>query len=55
MIPVIMNLVDAPWNDHVQNDRGKETKVVTYDIQDFRKNSNVTPVEDTGTLDPMQH
>ena len=50
-----MNLVDAPWDDPIQDDRGKETKFVTYDIQDFQKNLDVTPVEDIDTLDLMKH
>ena len=49
--PVITNLVDAPWDDPIQDGIGKATKVVTYDIQDLQKNSNVTPVKDTDTLD----
>ena len=48
---VITNLVDALWDDPIQDGRGKATKVVTYDIQDFQKNSDVTPVKDTDTLD----
>ena len=50
-----MNLIDAPWDDPIQDDRGKETKVVTYDIQDYQKNSDVTPVKDTDTLDQWEH
>ena len=29
---VIMNLVVSPWGDPIQDDRGKETKFMTYDI-----------------------
>ena len=32
---VITNLVVAPWGDPIQDGRGKETKVATYDIQDL--------------------
>ena len=49
-----MNLVVAPWDDPIQDNRGKETKAATYDIQDFRKNSDVTPVKDIGTSDPVK-
>ena len=48
---VITNLVDAPWGDPIQEGKGKASKVMTYDIQDFWKNSNVTPVRDIGTSD----
>ena len=54
-IHVIVNLVVAPWDDPIQDDRGKAAKVMTYDIQDFRKNSDVTPFKDTGTLDQWEH
>ena len=47
-----MNLVVSPWGDPIQDGKRKETKVVTYNIQDFWKNSDVTPVKDTNTLDP---
>ena len=52
--PVITNLVVSSRDDPIQDDRGKATKVMTYDIQDFRKNSDVTPVKDSGTLDPVE-
>ena len=52
---VITNLVDAPWDDPIQDEKEKETKFMTYDIQDFRKNPDVTPVKDTDTLDPVKH
>ena len=51
---VIMDLIGALWDDPIQDGRGKATKVVTYDIQDYRKNSDVTPVKDTYTLDPVR-
>ena len=33
----------------------KKTKIVSYDLQDFWKNSDVTPVKDTDTLDQWEH
>ena len=52
---VITNLVVAPWDDPIQDGGGKATKVVTYDIQDFQKDLDVTPIKDTSTLDQWQH
>ena len=50
-----MNLVVAPWGDPIQDGRGKETKVETYDIQNLWKKSDVTPVEDTDTSDCSEY
>ena len=49
-----MNLVVAPWDDPIQDGRGKEAKFMTYDIQYLRKNFDVTPIKDIGTLDPVK-
>ena len=54
IVHVITDLVVAPWDDPIQDDRGKATKVATYDIQDFWKNSDVTLVKDTDTSDSVK-